>query len=368
MFDIRSFLFGGDTWPYTNLHTLNLDWIMRTVSRLPEAIEKYVAAAISSISPELNPATKWLFFGDSYGASGQPWPSWVETLCNMRGLGSTDFYNLSVSGSSLSAGNWLNTFKTWAAQVDQSTKNGIRYVVLGGGINDSFENQIALIDPQMKALAVLLKNELPNATIYAAFFGYTASQSVSDPRNATWRRVAFAEWSKCSQYGVTFLADCVNACHSKALLWSDMIHPNSDGAENIARAILNGIEGGAYNQVIYNSYETISGGLYSMVVPSYPSSKYLNTEININQLFADFVVCGGQMCDLSYNWQVNAFAQWTADDVPTYGNITIDLIYNPSTGNYSGIIRPTGPLFGKTSATFSLIEMRSIVTMPSINC
>lgn len=368
MFDIRSFLFGGDTWPYTNLHTLNLDWIMRTVSRLPEAIEKYVAAAIASISPELNPATKWLFFGDSYGASGQPWPSWVETLCNMRGLGSADYYNLAVSGSSLSAGNWLNTFKTWAAQVDQTTKNSIRYVVLGGGINDSMQNQISLIDPQMKTLADLLKNELPNASIYAAFFGYTASQTVSDPRNATWRRAAFTEWAKCSQYGVTFLPGCVNACHSKALLWSDMIHPNSDGAENIARAIMNGIDGGGYNQVIFGAYETVSGNMYSLVIPSYPAAKYLNTPIQTNLLYDDFIECGGQMCDLVYSYQANCYAQWTSDAGNGTGNITVDLYFDPASGNFKGFIRPTGEMSGVVNPTFQYMEFKGIVTMPSINC
>lgn len=355
-------------YPYTNFHEINLDWILKKIEELPGAIKTEVGRALNQIDPEINPATKYLFFGDSYGAEGNPWPSWVETVAQRLNLASNEYWNLSANSSALSAGNWRKYLNQWLNQASDDDKLSIRYVVLGGGINDSQSAFIDLLDNEMRLFVNTVKENLPNAEIYAAYFGYTTSIKIGDARTPEYRQQAFSIWQDSIKYGVHFIPDVVNCVHSIDLLYIDGIHPNEKGASNIANAIINGIRGNGYDQSIKSGYETIWGGIYSLEITPSATITKINETVEIGTLISGLLPVNGKMCDKSYQLSVTAQGLFEANGSTVYGVVPVDLIYDPASGSFNGVFRSSSVYGHATSIIPKSCEFRFNVTFPSINC
>jgi lysophospholipase L1-like esterase len=355
-------------YPYSNFHEINLDWILKKIEELPGVIKTEVGRAINQISPETNPATKYLFFGDSYGATGNPWPSWVETVAQRLNLVSNEYWNLSANSTALSAGNWRGFLNNWLNNASEEAKKSIRYVILGGGINDSQESLVGNILPEMKLFVDIVKENLPNAEIYAGYFGYTTSVKIGDNRTPAYRAQAFAAWQESIKYGVHFIPGAVNCVHSIDLLYTDGIHPNTEGASNIANAMINGIHGNGYNQILKNGYETIGGDSYNIFITADAVTPYINQTVSIDTILNNVIPSNGRMCDLSYQLSTYATGIFETNGQNFYASLPIDLIYSPQTGAFNGVFRASPALNGQTRFTIKTCEFRFEVTIPTINC
>lgn len=284
-----------DIYPYTNLHNLNLDWILQEMKRVAAesastaeaqaALKQYVdnwieeqdvpelvadeirrmvasgefLALIGGQLPALltnRKGRRWLFIGDSYANRTDDWDDTIVTDWGLTraDLTTGDTYSdetdcftikrggygfVGVTTSTGSGGPWLELCNTyWPADVDKST---ITDIVIVGGYNDRgpLENgaaNVAQVFNAMKAFATGFTDSFPNAEIWVAETGMH-SRNVLDRQRL---ELAYRAYSRAADVGPNwhYIKGAEGLLHSmNALNDEDFHHPTSLGGIRLGRYI-----------------------------------------------------------------------------------------------------------------------------------
>jgi len=283
-----------DIYPYTNLHNLNLDWILQEMKRIAAesastaeaqaALKEYVdnwieeqdvpelvadeirrmvasgefLALIGGQIPALltnRKGRRWLFIGDSYANRTDDWDDtivadWGLTRADLTEGDSygddTDCFTIKRGGYGFvgvttsigSGGPWLDLCtRYWPADVDKAT---ITDIVIVGGYNDrESENgaaNVAQVFNAMRAFATGFTDSFPNAEIWVAETGMH-SRNVLDRRRL---ELAYRAYSRAADVGPNwhYIKGAEGLLHSlNALNDEDFHHPTSLGGIRLGRYI-----------------------------------------------------------------------------------------------------------------------------------
>lgn len=288
-----------DIYPYTNLHNLNLDWILDEMKRVaaesastaeaqaalkeyvdnwteeqdvPAQVQEEVEAEIDRLitSGELaeliggqipaltsnRKGRRWLFIGDSYANRTDDWDDtivsdWGLTRADLTAGDSydddTDCFTIRAGGYGFvgvttsvgSGGPWLDLCTSnWPADVDKDT---ITDIVIVGGYNDRgpLENgaaNAAQIYNAMRAFATGFTDSFVNATVWIAEAGMH-SRNVLDRQRL---EIAYKAYSRAAEVGPNwhYIKGSEGVLHSlSALNDTDFHHPTSLGGIRLGRYI-----------------------------------------------------------------------------------------------------------------------------------
>lgn len=201
-----------------------------------------VKTDIDSINNELNKRfnRKILFMGDSYDSTS----GWVAKTANMLGLSSDKYFNIAQSGHGFYQSTWLNDLKSWVSQNPNEVSN-IGMIVIGGGLNDSTNDNVLALGTNMRAFSEYAHNTFTDCEINLAYFGWRI-ESMPDPINRTayYRAKCMREYSFARLYKMNYLPGCECCLHERILMGDDGVHPTSLGGSFIAYCVANAMKTG----------------------------------------------------------------------------------------------------------------------------
>ena len=246
--------------------------------------ELYVGGQNGNVRVSGNKASKYLFVGDSYDTLTAP--GWVSKTATKLGLSSSDYWNLSMSGSNIASGLWKSNIEAWVNSHTNEVKN-IGCVLLAGGINDSDSTNFPLLANAMTALGAYCKSALPNAKVKIAFIGWALdTSSILAGRTANYRMAVHEIYRWAARYGMEYLPGCEMVLHNRNYLLSDGLHPNTDGLEVISDALAGAIKvGSASVTYFYDAVFTpVSGTKNGQISQSISNGQVVTyfTDFNIN--------------------------------------------------------------------------------------
>lgn len=273
-------------FPYTDFHNLNLDWVLDTVKGLntewklynteweawKNEITHYVEnldyyGAVSDYmnglknSGELSDMlNSWLgadfnivCIGDSYGQGYTPdgnkkVTSWIE-LFDSKYFKSQHIYSRADGGAGFAAtgqGNLTFTgmLSALTADISESERKKVKYVIVGGGWNDIFFQSNA-INTGITSFVQLATTVYPNADICIGFIAAPSAKALtSTERWNGWRSAKTAYETTWANYRVLVGANI--GLRWNGLLASDFVHPNEMGQASLADSMYKSIIGGSY--------------------------------------------------------------------------------------------------------------------------
>ena len=282
----------GNKWPYTDLHVLNLDWIIDTVKKLFEKTEKlekdvkdctdYIDNVDEEINEKINDeipvavqqaiqaglfndiltasrTRRILFIGDSYAEGWTPdgtvtgFPALVK---NIMHISDANFFDVhkggakfgAVSGSEYAFDEVLHGFLP-----SITNKESITDIVFAGGYNDSSSTDQAIRDGLQRCKNLIAANfSNPSLKVYIFAIGYNAISP--SQRFTLWKK-----YNECyAQSGWAYTKLTQSICYDD--WWaSDGYHPKEQAQNAIATQIVNILEGGTkIRNCVNEEYATTS--------------------------------------------------------------------------------------------------------------
>lgn len=354
-----------DIYPYTNLHNLNLDWILQEMKRVAaesastaEAQKKLkdyvdtwleqqdVPAEVARIIQDMADSgelvqllggsiatqltnrrgRRWVFVGDSYANRTGDWDdtlveTWSlnraeltagdsydeNTNCFTIRRGGYGFIGVTTSDPSI-GGRWLDLCtEYWPSDVD---KNTITDIVIVGGYNDRLSDA-ASIKTAMSTFKNGFTDLFPNAHVWLAEVGMSANNRADRQR----LRTVYTAYRSANDMDTwSFLAGCEGVLHRTGFLnTTDYHHPTPEGGHALGEAI------GAL--------------LQGMPVPAQEMSGTIDAT----------AVIDGAISPAPINWR-----SW----------------YDPEEQTVSMLFDAGGSITLEDDITFSAVETRSIAAMP----
>lgn len=189
---------------------------------------------------------KIVFVGDSYAEGYTPdgnvigWPTIIKNT-----ISSYTIYGKYEGGSGVvNKGNNGNSFQMLleelASSLSADIRNSISYVVIGGGFNDKSASE-----SELKRNIVLLSKKarmlFPNAFLYYCIIGWSTK---ADARNQMRTIASKLTTNLPEPIEMTVITSTMLCLHNYSFFASDGVHPNQNGQNNIADAILRVINGG----------------------------------------------------------------------------------------------------------------------------
>lgn len=278
-----------DIYPYTNLHNLNLDWILQEMKRvaaesastaeaqknLKEYVDTWldqqdvpaevarviqdmadsgelVALLGGSIATQLTNrrGRRWIFIGDSYANRTDDWD---DTLVDIWGLnraeltagdsydddtdcftirrGGFGFVGVTTTDPSI-GGRWLDLCtEYWPADVENNT---ITDIVIVGGYNDRLSD-VNSIKTAMAAFKTGFTDLFPNAHVWVAEVGMSANNRADRQR----LRTVYTAYRSANDMDTwSYLAGCEGVLHRTGYLnTTDYHHPTPEGGRALGEAI-----------------------------------------------------------------------------------------------------------------------------------
>ena len=359
-----------ENFPFTDLHNLNLDWLLSTVKNLDSKWDNYYTqwdawqhgitdyidnldyiGAIDSYMDNLKDSGQlsdilgsWVgndynvvMIGDSYAQGYTPdgvVDSWAKLLQTKYFADQTCFIQAEGGSGFVAVGQSGNTFgqlmELVASKMTTTQRQHTKYVIVCGGWNDMSASGSAItskIEAFVSSASVLFENS-------EVAIGYVAAPSASYlntlDRFNNWRAAKLA-------YETTFAAYHMLANVNLALRWdgvlaSDSIHPNATGNASIAdcvyKSLMGNYQGGRFNDSISI---TTSGGTLNVTVAKL---KYNNSVATITPSSA------GKLLAITYSTPaptVNASTVYTlavihTTCIPESAICNCHAIVNDSTG------------------------------------
>lgn len=259
------------------------------------------------------PTKKYLFVGDSYAQGYTPdggSTPWVSIVKSKLGLSSAQVVTAAAGGARFDTSNANNFYNLIDAQ---TSDNDITDIVIGGGYNDygATSTNIALGIADVRTLCA---TKYPNAKLHIAFIGWTKNEAVKSVLPKTYQ----AYFEGCNAFpDIDFMKNTQYALHRYfAYFSSDGIHPNDDGQEAIAAAIVSCLNYGSAN-ISYADpfYFTVgTGGALSSIT----MTTYLNNDTTTLFINGYFYINYGAN---SENWITLEGASDTQIGTITSGNI-----------------------------------------------
>lgn len=254
-------------FPYTNFHSINLDWIVEGLKSVEESVEHAVYSSelalkqISEFSQTYDPEYIFsgdvLIIGDSYtaGTAGMGGEKWYEYVMPVMGVSSAKYHVYAHGGYGFTpAGSTYSRLIAAAVNGDASLgltamsatqRANTRLVMIVGGTNDrtATETEISL---GMVDFNRILTANFPNAVVHVFNAGWSTSPTVRPADKRTYW--AYHKANTLNTFGWT-IHDVYPALHSSALILggTDNIHPTPLGVRHIAYGIINAFRGGVIN-------------------------------------------------------------------------------------------------------------------------
>lgn len=261
-----------DNFPYTNLHEINLDWILNKLGLLDSSVESAEASASSASDSKTEAAAsaakaeemaanaeksaenaqailangrRFLFIGDSYADGWNPETSsyitsWVDYIQEYLGL--TDYTGYAYHAGGTGFVNIGQTGKTFQGLMEAAYQNikspeTITDVIVLGGANDTtHRGQIA---NAITAFKIKCAELFPAATFRLGFVG----RNVSPTKAATTADNYFLTFLQYIGQNTAYLAGMENCCRNIEYFFNDGIHPNSAGQVAIATQLYRALTG-----------------------------------------------------------------------------------------------------------------------------
>ena len=267
----------GNMWPYSDLHTLNLDWLIKTVKELfiktenlekdvndctnyidnvdgeiqekinteiPTAVQNAISAGLFNEVLTAARTRRILFIGDSYAEGWTPdgsvtaFPSIVKNLMH---ISDSNFFSVhkggakfgAVAGSEYAFDEVLYSFLSSITH-----KESITDIVFTGGYNDSSSTDQAIRDGIQRCKNLISTHFTnPSLKIYLFALGYHTNSPST--RFTLWKK-----YNECyAQSGWAYTKLTQSICYDD--WWaSDGYHPNAQAQNAIATQIVNILEGG----------------------------------------------------------------------------------------------------------------------------
>lgn len=259
-----------ENFPYTNLHELNLEWVISKVKELQdrtEQVEQYIENVDSEIQNKINneiPAAvqqaiqeglfndvltasrtrRILIVGDSYGAGWTPdgdvtgFPILVK---NMMHLSDANFFTVNKGGArfgALSGSEYAFDEVLSGYLTNITNKETITDIVFAGGYNEGSSSYESIRDGIQRCKSIIRTNFTnPSLKVYLFAVGYHTTNPTQ--RMNLWRR--YKECYAKSGWAYTKLTPAI--CYAD--WWaSDGYHPKANAQNAIATQIVNILEGG----------------------------------------------------------------------------------------------------------------------------
>ena len=272
----------GPAWPYTNMQQINLDWIIYEVKTLGHNVEEYktqldqmgvdieefrayIDGIDATIQNKINTEVplaihheiqtggfntllsdshkrRIVFIGDSYGQGWTPdgtYPNWIQKAVAMLGLSNNDYYNSSAGGAAF--GKSANDGNMYVPTLINNAYNAISNpetvtdVVIGLGYNDYlFVADVSQIKAGIVASCNISKQKFPNARIHIFAIGFSTDNAKQYALSKAY--AAYSSTLADFQY-----YNISRALAESSLFSTDGIHPVENGQQNIALAVVRGL-------------------------------------------------------------------------------------------------------------------------------
>ena len=284
------------------------------------------AAVSSAMLPRImRQSRNVLFCGDSYGVEYDSVDQFYgigHYLQNVYGT-AWNVTNVSVAGTGFVSANGSNTFPT---MINTSAATGIDTVIIAGGINDLSQTETGIYNGAVSCINNA-HTKWPGCEVFIIPMLYTWLLPTINLRKVVW-----SVKRACMDAGAT----CIEGAWSWGLghqsdwyIGPSSVHPNSTGAEAMARRIHNCVEN---NQV--DAFNTING-----------ASNYINVFYDHDNIRLTGVINYGAKAQMPDYFQIgnpfNGNAGTATPNIITFGfgmntmGHTGVLIYNASTRQLS---------------------------------
>lgn len=283
-------------YPYTDMHELNLDWILSEIMKLHKDYDEFkavntitnagawditkqyqawtivndnnvgyislkpVPAGVSisnteywgmigdyaNIIANLNARVseleflnnkKYIIIADSYGALG-----WTSGVVNELGL---DAHIINNGGAGfIGAGggsNWNDNIVDYAGTLTDEERRAFTDIIVMGGVND-YGYSAADIKVAVKTFINYCKTAFPRALVQVGVISYASGQVRPDITSALPNKVMPTYVDACGEAGGVYV-DMFGVMHDTSFLQADGLHPNADGTRAIINAVKNYILG-----------------------------------------------------------------------------------------------------------------------------
>lgn len=253
-----------DNFPWTNVHELNLDWMIKNVKKVSENIETtaenaqiatdkaneaktYAERAQEAVETLAGVKRRYIVLGDSYGRGWTPESTtdgWPIRIKNILGVSDEDFYTNSVGGvgfcNTVNNQNWL----TMLSGINASNPETITDIIVAGGYNDKGYTITQIVSAITSFLGIA-KNLYPNATVRVGMIAYSFETTGNIVKQLANTLVAYQRTPFINSNGV-YMNNVENTLvNSLYMSPSDKHHPNDTGLGFIAMNIINCIKTGS---------------------------------------------------------------------------------------------------------------------------
>lgn len=190
-----------------------------------------------------NPTKKFVFIGDSYLQGYTPAgevENWGKKFASILGLADNQWRRIAKGGTAI---NNVNSNNFYELIKDIQVDSTVTDVILAAGYNDHTDagTETSVLDG-MRNFSNAIKVKFPNAKLYVAFIGNT---SIVNDKYGVMSRVAWYIRA-CNLLNIQYMNNVEYALHNYGTEFAtDGIHPNADGEETIAKALVQAYKTGS---------------------------------------------------------------------------------------------------------------------------
>ena len=180
---------------------------------------------------------KFLVIGDSYSTLSNSWSTRFKNILEIPNAN----YSLShITGAGFTVANNEKKFITLLENANITDKDLITDIIVCGGYNDMSSTHEA-ITTAIQLFMTRAKQLFINAQVYIGFISWSTRPAeygdLAVVRNA---------YGKAMLYGAKYLNGVEYAMHKSNSLFTDAVHPNANGQERIANAVIQAYLTGSY--------------------------------------------------------------------------------------------------------------------------
>ena len=239
-----------------------------------------------------------VIIGDSYGSPSRE-SEWSTPLINLLGLTQNEYarYCYGGSGFARDAGGYTFTGLLTLAYNDtsQDFRDNVTHIIVCGGANDTLVSQSA-VQNAISDFCDTANTYFPNAKVYIGFIGCT--QDSSDI--ASYAETSNSYHNSGGDY--VYLTNVDFVLRDRSLLIANDVHPNANGANELARNIWDALMCGCCD--IYKYHKR------------YTYTDYLSSQANIDE------VLNNGLYILKYGYR-SFIELGTATEMSSFGSIEL---------------------------------------------
>lgn len=203
---------------------------------------------------------KYIFIGDSYGEGYTPdgnVTSWIDYTKQLMNLSNENCYKYAVGGYGFTTTGFQELINKAVSEIQD--KQQVKYIVVGGGYNDSWN--YSAIGGNMKMFFDICKVNFPNAKVIIAPFGWcveglTTGVHVTQTFSNLIHMVL--EYQRNAVINGGYYIDGIySVLHKNDFFSSDYVHPNNNGQYAIGLAVANYLMGKGFSTVEYMNNENV---------------------------------------------------------------------------------------------------------------